>query len=306
MGKFTETLDYQIHSINKGFRTSFFYITSAGIVYKDKRYDTNTKNPERNLFEYIVSGKGHIECEGKRYTVNAGDCAVIRANHEVRYYSDPSDPYIKLWFTAVGNFADTVCRMFAGDAPVTVVAKDVYSAFEKLLGNLENDGADSLRDAHSFLDIMHAVFVSESQKEPKYLSLTDRIKSYVETFYQEDISVHDVAEHFGISERYLIEQFKKEFDTTPYQYIKKRRLSAAQQLVIKSEYTISEISGILNFCEPGYFTKEFKKEFGVSPAEMRKNKDKYLAGSVAAVPARQDAQRRAERFGLGTEPTDVP
>lgn len=253
----------------------FFGVTSCGITYRNKDYYVTTKNPERNLIDYIVDGKGHIECEGKLYNVSKGDTVIIRSRVGVKYYADNDDPYIKLWFTATGRFVEQTLELLMKNEKVVVAKKDSYDIIEKLLKSVEEAGTDAKRDVHTFMDIIYLLF-NPGQTEPNKAlpdeaDLIDKIRSYFDLFFTDGVTVEDAAAHFSVSQRYLIEQFKRKYNNTPHKYITEKRMARAKELLLASNCTVSEIADHLGFCEPGYFSKVFTRETGMSPNEYKKN-----------------------------------
>ena len=259
--------------------SDFFVVTSCGITYRNKDYFVTIKRPERNLIEYIVDGKGYIEYGGKLYSVEKGDSVVIRSGFNVKYYSDSADPYVKLWFTATGTFAESVLSLIMGEEKISVARKNSYAVIEKLLKNIEKNGVETVRDSHAFMDVMYVMFpekistgTSESSTETD--DFADKIKNYIDLFLRDGITVEKTAEHFHISKRYLIEQFKRKWGETPGKYMTKKRLCEAAELLELSDFTVGEISNTLGFCEPGYFTKVFTLAYGMSPKKYREEKRK--------------------------------
>lgn len=269
-----------INDVGKiGNDSDFFIVTSCGITYRNKDYFVTIKRPERNLIEYIVDGKGYIEYDGKLYSVEKGDSVVIRSGFNVKYYSDSSDPYVKLWFTATGTFAEAVLSIVMGKEKISVVRKNSYNIIEKLLTSIEKNGTETVRDSHAFMDVMYLMFpekINTDKKEdnPETGDFTDKIKDYIDLFLRDGITVEKTAEHFHISKRYLIEQFKRKWGETPGKYMTKKRLCEAAELLELSDFTVGEISNTLGFCEPGYFTKVFTLAYGMSPKKYREEKRK--------------------------------
>jgi phospholipid N-methyltransferase len=65
--------------------------------------------------------------------------------------------------------------------------------------------------------------------------------------------------------------FKQYMKISPAQYILSLRMVNAQSLLENTEYNIGEIAEIVGYDNPLYFSRVFKKEYGVSPAQYRKN-----------------------------------
>ena len=66
--------------------------------------------------------------------------------------------------------------------------------------------------------------------------------------------------------------FKLYAGITPKQFILQKRISNAEMLLQNRHYNINEISQIVGYENPLYFSRIFQKIKGVSPSEYRKNK----------------------------------
>ena len=73
----------------------------AGITYPDPAYEILVYRRPLCVFEYVLSGRGHIERNGSTLTVNAGDAYILTAGTYHHYYSDKVDPWTKIWFLSL-------------------------------------------------------------------------------------------------------------------------------------------------------------------------------------------------------------
>ena len=86
-------------------------------------------------------------------------------------------------------------------------------------------------------------------------------------------SIPQLCAMVGVSERTLLSAFKEKYKVSPSNYIKAFRLNKVKQEIYNSEgKTISKIAGKYHFWHMGQFAKDFKKQFGVLPSEVRKIK----------------------------------
>ena len=81
----------------------------------------------------------------------------------------------------------------------------------------------------------------------------------------------DYAESLHISTNWFISNFKQYMKISLAQYILSLRMVNAQSLLENTDYNIGEIAEIVGYDNPLYFSRVFKKEYGVSPAQYRKN-----------------------------------
>lgn len=99
----------------------------------------------------------------------------------------------------------------------------------------------------------------------------DFIRSHV----SEPISVQDVAKHINRSSSYVSKRFKKELGIQIGTYITQCRLEAAKSLLAHSNRSLADISLYLCFSSQAYFQNVFKKQFGVTPMQYRRDMKKH-------------------------------
>jgi len=113
-----------------------------------------------------------------------------------------------------------------------------------------------------------------SAKNKKEIALSEAIK-IIENDSENLFSVKELALLTNISERSLLSAFKEKFQVTPSEYIKASRLNKVKNelysLKNKGE-SIASIAGKYQFWHMGQFAKDFKKQFGMLPSDVKKEK----------------------------------
>lgn len=95
--------------------------------------------------------------------------------------------------------------------------------------------------------------------------------SYIEDQYLKPLSLEDIAGKSNISIRHLNRIFRSYYQMTPISYVHKLRLEKACHLLKNSNLSITQISYDCGFNDSNYFTRQFKKAYGVSPKNYRQN-----------------------------------
>ena len=112
--------------------------------------------------------------------------------------------------------------------------------------------------------------VSNNPIDQKFLDTINRIIE--NNFDNPDFNVYILANELNVSRSSLYSKFEALTGMTPNDYVIQRKLKKASALLTNNpELNISEISDNLGFGSPRYFSRCFKKTFGVSPAEYKKN-----------------------------------
>ena len=104
-----------------------------------------------------------------------------------------------------------------------------------------------------------------------YSSLIEDTIQYIIIHLHEKITLDSTAEAIGVSSGHLSRTFKKETGMSFSDYIQKERIKAARNLLIYSDYTLTEISQYLHFSTQRYFISTFKKYFSITPGQYRKH-----------------------------------
>ena len=145
------------------------------------------------------------------------------------------------------------------------------------------------------LEIMHKVYNSDSPERFVTLSslaeaifsmlkgmtstnhkLTPAVEQLkneiIANFSNPEYRISDSKEYSYYNKDYMRQLFKKETGLSPLDYLSELRLKNAKKLLETErtpQYRISEISYLCGFYDVGYFTRMFRKKYGISPSEYR-------------------------------------
>lgn len=97
----------------------------------------------------------------------------------------------------------------------------------------------------------------------------NQIVSYINGHYSEDLSLEYLADRFYLSKYYLSHQFKQFTGLSLYQFIIKKRLTIARNMLMCGK-TVTEAYTECGFNDYSNFLKSFKREFGEKPSEFVK------------------------------------
>jgi two-component system response regulator YesN len=93
-------------------------------------------------------------------------------------------------------------------------------------------------------------------------------KLYIDNHYaNEDFSMNVLSKELLVNQTYLRKMFKNELGMTITDYLLKVRMDHAKDLIMDAYYKLSAISELVGYKDPGYFSKCFKKYYGVSPSD---------------------------------------
>lgn len=93
--------------------------------------------------------------------------------------------------------------------------------------------------------------------------------NFIELHYQDKITLELIAEHVNFSENYLCRVFKEQTGTSLIHYINNVRMNKAAELILQGRTYIKEVSSLVGISDQFYFSRVFKKYFGVAPTDYR-------------------------------------
>lgn len=102
--------------------------------------------------------------------------------------------------------------------------------------------------------------------------LISEIQEYIHHHYDDpDLSLTKISSVFHISENYFSAMFKKEMKENYSSYLERLRMVKAKELICETDIPLSEIYQHVGYNNPTSFRRVFKKNFDVSPSEMRRS-----------------------------------
>lgn len=112
---------------------------------------------------------------------------------------------------------------------------------------------------------------AEEKLSPLDRKFIDRLKAAMEKHLSEsDVKVDNIGSDIGLSRVQLYRKLKAITGLSPAELLRQMRLQKAHDLIMHSDQPISAIAYDTGFSSPGYFSKCFRDEYGISPSDMRK------------------------------------
>ena len=265
-----EVLTYIYHSTQK----VPLSIKCFGITFPNPNFHICRKASTYFILEYIISGKGYLVVDGKKYTLQANDVYLLEPGSSHEYYADKDDPYKKIWI----NFKSDLFFMFLNeyDLKQTYVFHDTdimeemsnIVALEKV--SVYNDRI--YKAASKYLFTIFMKLAETKQMAMQGSSIAQQILAELDDAIDSNVSLDDICNKMQISRSKVIREFKKYYGTTPHAYLLDRKIDFAKMLLQNSRHSVKAISAHLCFTSEKYFASIFKEKTGMSPSEYRKTR----------------------------------
>ena len=262
------------------------------LFYVGKRNVTESGRPhshDANELLIVLYGTLNIILGDHVIPVSAGD--IVTVPQKTLHYStvvDPDDPAI-LFFTAFTDFhfkgmEPNVITFPAGKSVLHtdgLVRQDMVNLCLRMVAERYNNqiGQYFMQKAYlTQLLLMILRQITHNTADTASITFETHHKSYVvreiqkylSDHYAEKISLDLIAKNMYLSAAYISKIFKEETGEAPINYLIKLRLERARaQLEADSRTSVKSISSSVGYDDVYYFSKLFKKYFGVSPQNYR-------------------------------------
>jgi len=268
------TQKFQVeHTINTENTSRLLYISSS-------KYGNDwTSHPHSHYFTeifYIKSGTGHIQIENDIIPVSANSLVLIGAHVQHTEYSNENTP---LDYYVLGVEGLKINTDRASEYSIVYSASDsssIRKCFESILHETNHKQEGYAQICQYQLAILILLICRKDNVSYELIDTQNsnrechNAKRYIETNYPEKITLDSLSQICNLTKYYLSHKFKELYGKSPMAYLTEVRISAAQDLLKTTNYSIEEISAATGFSSASYFSQSFQKSCGISPQQYRK------------------------------------
>jgi len=256
-------------------------VTSCGTYRLYTRYKLPTWRPRGRLdFQllYVASGKAHFHFGNEERIVTAGHMVLYRPKEPQKYEYYGEDQTQVYWVHFTGGNVTNILRSYGltDDKKVFFCGSnlDYQNLFRTMIYELQMCKENYAEMLEMYLRqifiMLQRYFISAMKTDnARVVEEIDKATAYFNEHYSEEICIDEYAENNHFSVSWFIRNFKQCTGSTPMQYILSKRIYNAEILLQNPSYNVTEISRIVGYDNPLYFSRIFKKVKGLSPSEYR-------------------------------------
>jgi two-component system response regulator YesN len=156
--------------------------------------------------------------------------------------------------------------------PTTATFAEIISIFAKITVQKQQ-----LANGNTLIlsNLFTQALLSISEKSAENESVPSKIQAmleFIRSRVSENITLFDLAQHFGLSKQYVCRLFKQHLNASATETILAYKMTWASEYLEVSALNVNQIAEKLGFENVYYFSRRFKQFYGVSPSEYRKRK----------------------------------
>jgi AraC-like DNA-binding protein len=230
-----------------------------------------------SLVEFVVSGKGTLRFNRRKYELYPGVVFTYGMNMSHDLCSDSEHPMTKFFvaYRTLPGWNDPL-HASVSDAGNVRWVRDIEllrSLFDQLIREGRRSGPLSMALALQYLALIlyktADAAVARDAQSAAAAEAYGRVVAYIELHYAEIASLGDLRRRLGLNESYVCRLFQRFGDETPIQCVTRHKLNRAAELLLSQGDSISEIARRVGYQDPFYFSRLFRKRFGAPPSAFR-------------------------------------
>lgn len=217
------------------------------------------------IIHYVLSGEGYFNgqkvCRGQAFLITPGMI------HE--YHSSQEHPWTYFWVLFSGVDAPALCEKYVRTEENGIC---VPLQFDARLAELSSrilrhtDHLTQMQALGYFYMLLSCHEPPAPTSENRYVQ---QAEAYMKTHLYRKVPITEIADVLGINDRYLYNLFIKYRRTAPKQYLNTLRITYAQELLLATDNSVSEIAVSAGFSDVLTFSRFFKTHTGLSPTAFR-------------------------------------
>lgn len=105
-----------------------------------------------------------------------------------------------------------------------------------------------------------------------------QIIKYIEDNLENNLTVSNLQKQFGLNKNTVLNIFKENFGICASKFIMNKKLEKASNLLLETNFSITEISSKFNFASASKFSLYFKEKYSLTPLQFKKKFQKLSKG----------------------------
>lgn len=272
------------------------FARSPELIYVTRQM-TDSRRIERPIHQhndlaemlFVYQGEGVYVCDGYTYSIRPRDFLLYNQGgmHEVQSASALEIGTYCFGISGMQLEGREPGFMTEPDAGFVRACGDRFREIEALCSTIyelttRHETYERVAAQHLFLGLLlialHCTADERSRQINKDAVLATRIQQYIALHYTEPLTLGTIAEAHHVSPYYASHVFKQETGISPIQFMINCRVGEAQNLLIASDYTATQIGTMVGYDSINHFSAIFHKKVGMAPIQYRRHYLEHMHG----------------------------
>ncbi|MES2376085.1 MAG: AraC family transcriptional regulator [Bacteroidota bacterium] len=262
---------HNIHPVNKKYPDAdhpnpYFFDWSKGRILDEYQ------------LVYIASGSGIFEAEQVgAVIVEPGTVFMLFPGIWHRYKPSLEKGWEEYWVGFSGQYAEYLMQQdcFNPDTPLIHLGfnAEFFNVFIRLIDTLKFEGVAFSQMATCLtIQLLGLVYASALLKEKSHNRkehIINNVRYKIHESWSKSLTMEDLAAQHNVSYGWFRKAFKEITGISPGQYQLNLKIEKACQMLVESNFSVSEIAYLNGFESDYYFSRVFRKKINASPTKYR-------------------------------------
>lgn len=215
-----------------------------------------------NQIFYVCDGCGYLKTDRENYSLKKGDMFFIKKNVSHSYRGN--ETFTTSYLGYDGEFCNTLHSFFGENKYAVCKDKNVTEFFSELKNFYsEFDSIKNSAILSSRTYSLVSLFFDSATK--KSISLTEKVKDYLNSHYFLPLTLADISEVFPYSKSKLCRDFRNDYGCSIFEMLTRIRLEHARIMLADPCAKCSDTAELCGFNDTSYFCRIYREHYGVSP-----------------------------------------
>jgi AraC-like DNA-binding protein len=227
------------------------------------------------VLQHTISGSGMLRYENRTMKIRPGEALLVIVPHNHCYWLESGENWEFFWLSMNGTDALRIHEtILDSHGPVLrlkpgSVDKLAACALRLMQGEAELPGAASAIAYEAAMALYDDTFGPSEDLTSAEPSL-GRALQYIAAHLDEALPVEALAAASGLSRAHFSRRFARLTGLAPAEFVLQERMKrAAKLLTANRQLPVKQIAALVGISDNNYFSKIFRRVYGVSPTEFR-------------------------------------
>jgi AraC-like DNA-binding protein len=251
--------------------------TSAGYeIRNNELYDWDGRRRGLTPFtvlQHTISGSGRLRYENRNYRVGPGDTLLVLVPHNHRYWLEKGERWEYFWISMNGEEVLRIHRLILATAgpvlklqPATV--DHLADCSLRLVRGATTPASASAVAYEAAMALYDDVFGSHGVAADR--SVMQTVIDHINANLDKPLPVSELAKVGGLSRAHFSRVFADSEGLPPAEFVLQQRMQRAAKLLTKAAFIpVKEVAIMSGFDDANYFSKAFRRIYGINPTEFR-------------------------------------
>lgn len=271
-----KTTDDILHVLNEFSQKNSVTIGISEPFCKDSQFHENFREANTLSYQFFITGKGGLIHPSKKDFATLQK-ALDDINNAIELHA--TEKAVRHFNEFPLLFINNNYTMFHVLLMYHMIINKVEAVFEQAVfphyqlreEDMEMYFGSFSNLCNNFSEILKTLFDNPFSTSQSPASVWSNFEEYIERNYHRRITAPDIAKELFISTTTFYNTIKQKTGITFIEYLTSYRIKKAQELLINTTHSITDIAEAVGIKDVFYFSKVFKRETGVNATEYRKN-----------------------------------